>query len=137
MMLLRNFNDPDTFYNKPKLLALIASVVMSILTVPVILPHLYHTDMIYHIIMHLASLIISQFLALVSILAYTRTKSLKILFMTLGFVTLVAVEYLYLLSSTENVYGMFIPTVNIELSHVILLIMVIFFGASFMKGANK
>ena len=137
MVLLRNFNDPDTFYNKPKLLALIASVVMSILTVPVILPHIYHTDMIYHIIMHLASLIISQFLALVSILAYARTKSVKILFMTLGFVTLVAVEYVYLLSSTENIYGMFIPTVNIELSHVILLIMVIFFGVSFMKGANK
>jgi hypothetical protein len=137
MVLLRNFNDPDTFYNKPKLLALIASVVLSILTVPVILPHLYHTHMIYHIIMHLASLIISQFLALVSILAYARTKSVKILFMTLGFVTLVAVEYLYLLSSTENIYGMFIPTVNIELSHVILLIMVIFFGISFLKGANK
>ncbi|HJS65421.1 MAG TPA: hypothetical protein VJ767_11280 [Nitrososphaeraceae archaeon] len=137
MVLLRNFNDPDTFYNKPKLLALIASVVLSILTVPVILPHIYHTDMIYHIIMHLASLIISQFLALVSILAYARTKSVKILFMTMGFVTLVAVEYLYLLGSTENIYGMFIPTVNIELSHVILLIMVIFFGVSFMKGANK
>ena len=135
--MLRNFNDPDTFYNKPKLLALIASVVMSILTVPVILPHIYHTDMIYHIIMHMASLIISQFLALVSILAYARTKSVKILFMTLGFVTLVAVEYLYLLSSTENIYGMFIPTINIELSHIVLLIMVIFFGVSFMKGANK
>ena len=64
-------------------------------------------------------------------------KVSRFLFMTLGFVTLVAVEYLYLLSSTENIYGMFIPTVNIELSHVILLIMVIFFGASFMKGANK
>jgi len=137
MMLLRNFNNPDTFYNKPKLLALIASVVLSILTVPVILPHLYHTNMIYHIIMHLASLIISQFLALVSMLAYARTKSVKIFFMTLGFVTLVAVEYLYLLISTEDIYGMFIPIINIEVSHVILLIMVIFFGISFLKGANK
>jgi hypothetical protein len=136
-MLLRNFNNPDTFYNKPKLLALIASVVLSILTVPVILPHLYHTNMIYHIIMHLASLIISQFLALVSMLAYARTKSVKIFFMTLGFVTLVAVEYLYFLISTEDIYGMFLPIVNIEVSHVILLIMVIFFGISFLKGANK
>ena len=137
MTLLRNFNNAGTFYNKPKLLALITSVVLSILTVPVILPHLSHTNMIYHIIMHLASLIISQFLALISILAYARTKSIKILFMTLGFVTLVAVEYLYLLNSTEDIYGMFIPIVNIEISHVILLIMVIFFGLSFIKGANK
>src|SRR5574339_785273 len=134
MTLLRNFNNPDTFYNKPKVLALIASIVISFLTVPAILPHIYHTNMIYHIIVHLTSLIISQFLTLVSILAYVRTKSVKIFFMTMGFVTLVAVEYVYLLNSTENIYGMFIPTVNIEVSHVVLLLMVIFFGISFLKG---
>lgn len=137
MTLLRNFNNPDTFYNKPKVLALIASVVISFLTVPAILPHIYHTNMIYHIIVHLTSLIISQFLALVSILAYVRTKSVKIFFMTLGFVTLVAVEYLYLFNSTADIYGILIPITNIELSHVILLIMVIFFGISFLKGGNK
>jgi hypothetical protein len=93
--------------------------------------------MIYHIIMHLASLIISQFLALVSLIAYSRTRSIRILFMTFGFVTLVSVEYLYLFNSTENIYGMFLPFVNIELSHLILLIMVVFFGLSFLKGANK
>ncbi|HLN34314.1 MAG TPA: hypothetical protein VK250_03435 [Nitrososphaeraceae archaeon] len=135
--MLRNFNNPDTFYNKPKVLALIASVVISFLTVPAILPHIYHTNMIYHIIVHLTSLIISQFLALVSILAYVRTKSVKIFFMTLGFVTLVAVEYLYLFNSTADIYGILIPITNIELSHVILLIMVIFFGISFLKGGNK
>ena len=137
MTLLRNFNNPDTFYNKPKVLALITSIVISFLTVPAILPHIYHTNMIYHIIVHLTSLIISQFLALVSILAYVRTKSVKIFFMTLGFVTLVAVEYLYLFNSTADIYGILIPITNIELSHVILLIMVIFFGISFLKGANK
>lgn len=136
-MLLRNYNNPDIFNNKPKLLALIASVVTSVLSVPVILPHISHTDMIYHIIMHLASLIISQFLALVSLIAYSRTRSIRILFMTFGFVTLVSVEYLYLFNSTENIYGMFLPFVNIELSHLILLIMVVFFGLSFLKGANK
>jgi len=57
--------------------------------------------------------------------------------MTLGFVTLVAVEYLYLFNSTADIYGMLIPITNIELSHLILLIMVIFFGISFLKGANK
>lgn len=137
MILLRNFNHPDTSYNKPKLLALIASVMISFLTVPVILPHINHTHMIYHIIVHLTSLIISQFLAIVSIIAYARTKSVKIFFMTLGFVTLVAVEYLYLFNSTTDIYAMLIPITNIELSHLILLIMVIFFGISFLKGANK
>jgi hypothetical protein len=54
--------------------------------------------------------------------------------MALGFVTLVIAEYVYLLNSTEDIHPMFISQVNIELSHLILLIMVIFFGISFLKS---
>jgi hypothetical protein len=115
-------------------LILIASIVISLSVVPFILPHVYHPHMIYHIILHLAALIISQFLAVVSTMAYLKAKSSRILFMTLGFITLVVAEYIYLLNSTEDFYAMFIPQINIELSHVILLIMVIFFGISFLKN---
>ena len=54
--------------------------------------------------------------------------------MTLGFMTLVVAEYVYLLNSTEDFDVMVIPQVNIELSHIILLGMVIFFGISFLKN---
>ncbi|MGI9012172.1 MAG: hypothetical protein ACR2F1_13435 [Nitrososphaeraceae archaeon] len=133
-MLLRNYNSPGTFYNKPRLLVLIASIVISLSVVPFILPHLFHQHMIYHILMHLVALIISQFLAVVSIMAYLKSRTTRILFMTLGFVTLVVAEYVYLLNSTEDFHAMFIPQVNIELSHFILLIMIIFFGISFLKS---
>jgi hypothetical protein len=134
-LLLRNYsNSPGTFYNKPRLLILIASVVVSLSVVPFILPHLFHQHMIYHILMHLGTLILSQFLAVVSILAYLKSKTTRILFMALGFVTLVVAEYVYLLNSTEDMHPMFLSQVNIELSHLILLIMVIFFGISFLKS---
>ena len=84
--------------------------------------------------MHLVALIFSQFLAVVSLLAYLKSRTSRILFMALGFVTLVIAEYVYLLNSTEDFHAMFIPQVNIELSHLILLIMVIFFGISFLKS---
>ena len=54
--------------------------------------------------------------------------------MTFGFVTLVIAEYVYLLNSTEDIHAIFISHVNIELSHLILLIMIIFFGVSFLKS---
>ena len=134
-MLLRNSNNNrDSFYNKPKLLALIASIIISLSIVPFILPHVSHTHMIYHILLHIVGLIISQFLAVVSILAYLKTKSIKILFMTLGFMTLVVVEYVYLLNSTRDIEKMLIPLINVEVSHIIMLIMVIFFGISFIKS---
>ena len=86
--------------------------------------------------MHLVALIISQFLAVVSIMTYLKSRTTRILFMTLGFMTLVIAEYVYLLNSIEDFHTMFIPQVNIELSHLILLIMVIFFGISFLKSPH-
>jgi hypothetical protein len=133
-LLLRNYNNPHAFYNKPRLLVLIASIVISISVVPFILPHVFHPHMIYHIILHLVALIISQFLAVVSLLAYLKVRTTRILFMTLGFMTLVVAGYVYLLNSTEDFHVMFIPQVNIEVSHIILLIMVTFFGISFLKS---
>ena len=133
-MLLRNDNSPGTFYNKPRLLVLIASIVLSLSVVPFILPHLFHQHMIYHILIHLVALIISQFLAVVSIMAYLKCRTSRIFFMMLGFITLVIAEYVYLMNSTENIHVVFIPQVNIEVSHLILLIMIIFFGISFLKS---
>jgi hypothetical protein len=135
-LLLRNYNNSDAFYNKPRLLVLIASIVISLSVVPFILPHVFHPHMIYHILLHLAALIISQFLAVVSIMAYLKARTSRILFMTLGFMTLVIAEYVYLLNSTEDLNVMFIPQINIEVLHVILLIMVTFFGISFLKSAR-
>lgn len=134
LLLLRNYNNADAFYNKPRLLVLIASIVISLSVVPFIIPHVFHPHMIYHIILHLVSLIISQFLVVVSLLAYLKSKTTRILLMTFGFMTLVVAEYVYLLNSTEDFDIMLIPQVNIELSHIILLIMVVFFGISFLKS---
>lgn len=136
LLLLRNYNNADAFYNKPRLLVLIASIVISLSVVPFILPHVFHPHMIYHIILHLVSLIISQFLVVVSLLAYLKSKTTRILLMTFGFMTLVVAEYVYLLNSTKDFDIMLIPQVNIELSHIILLIMVIFFGISFLKSSR-
>ncbi len=134
LLLLRNYNNSDTFYNKPRLLVLIASVVISLSIVPFILPHIFHPHMIYHILLHIVALILSQFLAVVSLMAYLKFRTSRIMFMTLGFVTLVVAEYVYLLNSTENFHVLYIPHINIEVSHLILLIMVIFFGISLLKN---
>ena len=86
--------------------------------------------------MHLVALILSQFLAVVSIMAYFKSRTTRILFMTLGFVTLVVAEYVYLLNSTEDFHPIFIPHANIDVSHLILLI-IIFFGVSFIKKSPR
>jgi hypothetical protein len=55
--------------NKLALLIIIAASVIAILWIPVILPHITHPSMIYHIFLHAISVIIALFLSTVSILA--------------------------------------------------------------------
>jgi hypothetical protein len=123
--------------SKPKLLGLISAIVIGILVVPVILPHMYHVEMIYHILLHLASLIISIFLGTVSLIAYKRNSSCRLLCMALGFLTLVVIECIYLIVAATNIEDIIIPIVKIELPHVILFVMLALFGIGVFKVSNN
>jgi hypothetical protein len=114
--------------SKPKLLAVITAVVLALTVVPVVLPHITDTSRIYHLLLHVISLIIAIFLGIVSILAYLRNGRWRILFMMLGFFLLSGVEAMYLFHVTSNVEDIVIPIVDIELSHVIFLVMLTLFG---------
>ena len=61
-----------------------------------------------------------------------KNRSVKLLLMALGFLTLVLVEAVMLLSATGNL-NTIIPQINIDISHFILLIMITLFGAGILK----
>ena len=122
--------------SKPKLFALISIIIISALAFPVLLPHLRHPTMIYHIIMHIISLILAVFLSCVSILAYGRNRSTRMLLMMFGFSLLAVVETLYLFHSTTNVQDIIVPIVDAEFSHVILLAMLTLFGIGILKVSS-
>jgi hypothetical protein len=90
--------------------------------------------MIYHIAIHIVSLDISIFLGLVSIFAFVKNSNIRMFFMALGFVTLAIVEVIMLLSSTGNLNNVVLPAVNIELPHVVLLVMITLFGLGILKA---
>jgi cytochrome bd-type quinol oxidase subunit 2 len=123
--------------SKLTLLAIITVSMIAILWIPVIMPHITHPTMIYHISLHTISVVIALFLSIVSILAYRRnSNSLRLLFMSLGFCLLAGIEFLYLFHATANIPDIIIPIVDVELSHAILLIMLTLFGIGILK-VNK
>jgi hypothetical protein len=122
--------------SKPVLLALITALVVGVVA-PLVIPHVTHPSMIYHIILHMAGLAIAIFLSIVSLLAYSRNTTTRMLLMAVGFMSLALVEFFYLLQAGGIAIGqVIIPAVNIELSHIILLIMVSLFGLGVLK-VNK
>ena len=122
--------------SKPILLGLISALVIGVVA-PIVLPHASHPTMIYHIILHIAGLTIATFLSIVSLLAYSRNPTMRMLLMAVAFMTLALVEFFYLLQAGGIVVGQFIiPAVNIELSHLVLLVMVGLFGLGVLR-VNK
>jgi hypothetical protein len=122
--------------SKPILLGLITALVLGVVA-PLVIPHTTHPSMIFHIILHMAGLTIAIFLSIVSFLAYSRNTTTRMLLMAVGFMTLALVEFFYLLQAGGiTVVQVIIPTINIELSHIILLAMVSLFGLGVLK-VNK
>ena len=117
------------------MLGLVTAIVVGILA-PLVIPHVAHPTMIYHIMLHIASLTIAVFLSIVSVLAYRRSAGPRLLFMMLGFMALAAVEFLYLLDATAIMNVFNFSTLGIELPHVILLMMLAMFGLGVLK-VNK
>lgn len=121
--------------SKPLLLGLTAAIVVGII-VPLVLPHLLHPSVIYHVIIHIASITIAAFLTLISTMAYRRTGGTRTLFMALGFAALAVAETFYLLQAAGVLLALDIPSLDIEASHLILLAMLSMFGLGVLK-VNK
>jgi hypothetical protein len=122
--------------NKVKLLIVISIIAIAVLSIPVILPHIKHPSMIYHIILHIVSLVVAVFLTTISAVAYRRSGSSRVLFMFFGFLTLTAVELIFLFSATNDIGEIAIPFIQIELPHIILLVMLTLFGVGVIKANN-
>lgn len=75
------------------LLRLIIAIVLGVAS-PLFLPYIAHPSMNYHITLHIASPTVAISLGLVCFLAYARSKSNRLLFITLGFIALAIVEFL-------------------------------------------
>jgi hypothetical protein len=103
------------------------------MAIPVILPHITDKSTIYHIFLHIGSVIIAIFLAVVSILAYLRNRSFGLLFMMFAFVSLSIIEAMHLFDVSSNIEGIVIPGLDIELSHVIFLVTLTLFGIGIFR----
>jgi hypothetical protein len=118
--------------SKPLLLGLVTALTIGVVA-PLVIPHATHPSMIFHIALHIASLTIAIFLTIVSFIAYRRSPSSRLLLMALGFTTLAAVEFFYLLDATGSLFMFNVPEINTELPHVILLVMITMFGLGVLK----
>ena len=123
--------------NKTNLFLVLSISFTSIIFYPLMMPHLYHPSMIFHIFIHILSLNLALFLTIISILSFKKTKSKKVFLTSLSFSILLIVEFLYLLQSSNILGDYHIPFIEIEIPHLLLLFMLTLFAAGIIRVERR
>ena len=123
--------------NKTSLFLFLSITVTSLAIYPFIIPHISHSSMIYHIIIHIISFDVALFLTTISFISFKKTRSKKILLTALSFGFLLLTEFLYLLQSSNLLGTFYIPLIEVEFPHILLLLMLGLFAAGVLKIERK
>lgn len=95
--------------------------VVGILAAPVILPHVFHGLHIAHILLHVGGITLATFLTILSVLAYFRLRSKKLLITTCAFSAFVAAEIFALIHATwPNIYDIG-DLALLEVGHLLMI----------------
>ena len=109
--------------NKPRLLIAVILTVVGALSIPVLWPHVYHGAHIWHLLLHTAGIILSVFLAILSVNAYYKMRTKKMIITTIAFMVFTGAEIVQLLDATKtHVYN--ILESPAEISHLMMLGMI-------------
>jgi hypothetical protein len=119
--------------SKLKLFLIIAALSTAVLLPIAILPHINQPYLVYRSSIHVISIIISIFLVVVSILTYRRTGSIKILYTSVAFLSLLVVELTYLLQIIPSTTELMLPMPIRMLPYTFLLVMLALFGLGVLR----
>ena len=116
------FNPQNIFEKKSTLFSVIVAIIVGLLAVPIILPHIFHGFHIFHIILHIGGIVLATFLTALSIVAYARLRTKKLLLTSLGFGVLIAAESVTLLDATWPLDFDIGSLSLLEVSHLLMIV---------------
>ena len=109
--------------SKPKLLGAVIIAVVGGLAVPFLLPHAFHGTHILHLLLHTAGIVLSVFLAILSVNAFYKMRTKKMIITTIAFMVFTGAEFIQLMDATKtHVYN--ILESPSEIAHLMMLGMI-------------
>ncbi len=78
-----------------------------------------------------------MFLTFISALSFKKTKSKKVLLTSLSFGALLLVEFLYMLQYSDIMDDFHIPYIDVEIGHILILVMLSLFAMGILKIERK
>ena len=120
------------FADKSILTTLILATIV-IFSLPLILPHITHEYMIYHVLLHMITMLISVLLVIISSIAYYRSRSTRMLLMMFALIALSISEVINFLVSVDVLRFTSIPLINTEVPHLLILLTLVFLLIGVLK----
>lgn len=94
------FRPESIVEKKSRLFSVIIVGVVSILAIPVILPHILHGFHFAHILLHIGGITLAVFIAILATFAYTKLKTKRLLLSAIAFNIFIGAEVLLLMEAT-------------------------------------
>ena len=95
--------------------------VVGSLSIPFILPHIFHGFHVIHIGLHVGGLSLAVFISLISVLAYYRLKTKRLFFTSIAFSIFVAAESVLLIDATwPTLYDVGLLSL-LEIGHILTI----------------
>ncbi|HSA98677.1 MAG TPA: hypothetical protein VLF17_06325 [Candidatus Nitrosotenuis sp.] len=106
---------------KSTLFSVVIFAVMGILIAPIILPNLFHGSHILHIMLHVGGLIAAVFLTVVSLTAYVKIRTRRLLLTFIAFSFFIAAEAISLMDVTWP-FKYYVGQISFsELEHMLII----------------
>ena len=110
------------FEKKSNLFTVITLAIIGIVSVPIIIPHILHTHYVLHIGLHVGELILAVFVGILSIIAYYRLRTKRLLLTTIAFSNFIAAA---IISLTDTIWPFTFSAGELsllELSHILMFV---------------
>jgi hypothetical protein len=120
------------FADKSILTTLILATIV-IFSLPLILPHITHEYMIYHVLLHMITMLIAVLLVIISSIAYYRSRSTRMLLMMVALIALSISEGINFLVSVDVLRFTSVPLINTEVPHLLILLTLVFLLIGVLK----
>ncbi|MFB5604974.1 MAG: hypothetical protein ACE5R5_07575 [Nitrosarchaeum sp.] len=107
---------------KSNLFTIVTLSIIGAVSLPIIFPHIFHTHHVLHILLHVGGLILAVFVGILSVIAFYRLRTKRLLLTMIAFANFTAST---IVSLTDSVWPFTFSMGDLsllELSHILMFV---------------
>lgn len=127
------FRPQTLLETKSTLLSVIIFSLIGALSIPVILPHVFHRFTLFHVLLHISGIGFAVFLTIVAAVAYSRLRTRRLLFTMIAFAGFVGGESFSLIDAAWQYTYYWWDFSAAEMGHLLMIFTLLMFALSVFR----